>query len=78
MNEYGISSLFEILNFQRYAKEETALGQDTSYQSFMGDVKINEKVSCILNQIIAVMNNKNNPEEASKETEEKELEDKKE
>ena len=28
------------------------------YQSFMGDAKINEKASIILNQIIAVLQNK--------------------
>lgn len=58
MHEHGIQSLFELLNFQKYVKDKTFISNDMMYQSFMGDAKINEKVTIILNQIIAVLQNK--------------------
>jgi len=54
MHEYGIQNLFEILNFQKYVKDDSATSV-TMYQSFMGDAKISEKATIILNQIIAVL-----------------------
>lgn len=58
MHEYGIESLFEIVNFQRYIKEEKK-EEDFLYKSFMGDAKVNDKVTIILNQIIAVLGSDN-------------------
>lgn len=58
MHEHGIQCLFELLNFQKYVKDKTFVSNDMMYQSFMGDAKINEKVTIILNQIISVLQNK--------------------
>lgn len=55
MNDYGIQNLFEIINLQKYATGEVILKKDATYQSFMGDTKIDEKVPVILNQIVAVL-----------------------
>lgn len=59
MHDYGIQALFEILNFQKYAKESSPSESGVVYHSFMGDAKINEKVTIILNQIIACLGNDN-------------------
>lgn len=78
MHEYGIQSksplsdnldLFEILNFQRYLKTDEN-PNNVIYQSFMGDTKINEKVTVILNQIIAVMNQEESKENIQEEAKE--------
>ena len=55
MNEYGIQNLFEIVNFQKYINSEAVSQDDMIYKSFMGEALINEKVTIILNQIIAVL-----------------------
>lgn len=57
MHSYGIQHLFELMNFQNYAKN-TDENSVSVYQSFTGDATINEKVAIVLNQIIAVLQTK--------------------
>jgi hypothetical protein len=45
MHSYGIENLFQIINFQRYIKETNEDIHKMTYNSFMGDTKLSEKVT---------------------------------
>ena len=84
MHSYGFENLFQIINFQRYIKETDEELQKMVYKSFMGEVKLSDKTTIVLNQIIAVLGGDDikleveNPDEEKEENEEEVKEENKE